>query len=94
MTVLQILLGLVGILACTWAQAPGDGYVYCLSEYLDGQPNPLFAMMPVYEENVRPLMDSRHYMSLLIGEDAVWKQVDADSNNMQGIATNVRIIIT
>lgn len=36
-------------------------------------------------------MDSRDYMSLLLGDDAVWSHVDADTNNPQGVATNVRV---
>ena len=87
--VLQILLSLAGVLAVAQAQAPGDGSMQCLQEYIDGHPNPFYSMRPVYGENVRPLMDSRHYMSLLLGDDAAWQQVDADSNNMQGLATNV-----
>ena len=90
-TVLQVLLSVVGVLAFARAQAPGDGSVHCLKEYIDGDPNPFFTMQPVYGDNERPLMDSRHYMSLLIGDEAVWQQVDADSNNTQGVATNVII---
>ena len=83
MAILHICLGLAGLLACVQTQAPGDGSVYCLNEQIDG------VARPVYGENVWPLMDSRHYTSLLLGEDAVWQQVDVDSNNMHGIATNV-----
>ena len=91
---LLLLLSLASLLACAAAQAPGDGSAYCLTEYIDGLPNPFFTMRPVYGEDVWPLMDSRDYMSLLLGDDAVWQHVDADANNMQGVATNVRSLLS
>ena len=60
-------------------------------EFIDGFPNPFYASRPPYEKNVWTLMDSRDYMSLLLGDDAVWSHVDADTNNPQGVATNVRV---
>ena len=88
---LQFVICLAGLLASTRAQAPGDGSTYCLNEYIDGQSNPFFTMRPAYPEGVWPLMDSMHYTSLLLGEDAIWQRVDADSNNLHGVATNVSV---
>ena len=72
-----------------WAQAPGDGSSYCLQEIIDGVQNPFFFTKPPYEKGIWPLMDSRDYMSLLLGEESVWQHVDADTNNTAGVATNV-----
>ena len=86
---MYLLLILATALGRSLSQAPGDGSSYCFQENIDSVSNPFFATRPVYAANVRPLMDSRDYMTLLIGEDAVWQHVDADSNNMQGVATHV-----
>ena len=91
MTILRLWMILAGLLRCALSQAPGDGSSYCLLERMDGYPNSFLTMRPSYSENVRPLMDSRDYMSLLLGESAVWQHVDGDSNNMQGLATHVSI---
>ena len=89
MMILQLWLILAGFLGCSLSQAPGDGSSYCLLERMDGFPNPFLTVRPSYSKNVRPLMDSRNYMSLLLGESAVWQHADGDSNNMQGMATHV-----
>lgn len=90
---MYLLLILASVLGYSLSQAPGDGSSYCFQESIDGVKNPFFATRPVYAENIRPLMDSRDYMSLLIGEDAVWQRVDADSNNMNGVATHVSYLM-
>ena len=89
MEVVYLLIILVTIFAHGWTQAPGDGSSYCLQETFDGVPNPFFIAKPPYEKNIWPLMDSRDYMSLLLGQESVWKQVDEDTNNTAGVATNV-----
>lgn len=93
MEILQLLLILGTFTTFISAQAPGDGSPMCLNEYVDGAPNPFFAMRPNYTANIWPLMDSSDYMNLLLGEHAVWQHVDADTNNMPGLATNVCFLL-
>ena len=79
----------LSVVSRTEAQAPGDGDPICTDEFLDGMPNPFFALRPTYTPNERPLMDSRDYVSLLQGEDNIpWQTVDND-NNTAGVATAV-----
>ena len=84
-----ILLLISSLLGCVLTQAPGDGDAVCVEAFFDdGQPNP-FGDHLSYPANVWPLMDSKHYRSLLLGSTAVWQQVDNDDNNSPEIATNV-----
>ena len=74
----------------TEAQAPGDGDSICTDEFLDGMPNPFFALRPTYSPNERPLMDSRDYVGLLQGGDNIpWQSVDNDDNNTAEATTAV-----
>ena len=74
-------------------QAPGDGDQQCTEEFIDGIPNPFFALHPVYSANERPLMDSRYYNSLLQGSGNAyipWQSVDQDNNNTGDVVTEVK----
>ena len=87
------LLLVASTLTCVFAQAPGDSASLCVDEsYNNGTalvPNPFFGLHPVYPSNVRPLMDSRDYVQLLDTPNAVWQQVDNDTNNAADTITNV-----
>ena len=65
--------------------APGDGDLLC--EPLGTAP------IPAYSANMRVLMDSWNYVSVLPNTindaEAVWRQVDNDENNRGGLTTNV-----
>ena len=48
------------------------------------------APIPAYSANMRILMDSWNYQNLLpLRTGAVWDQVDNDTNNPDGVTTNV-----
>ena len=89
MALLQVSLILSSFLGCALAQAPHDGNYLCVDEVVDGGPNTFFSTRPSYPASVWPLMDSRDYMSLLLGDTAVWQHVDSDTNNQPALATNV-----
>ena len=68
-----------------FAQAPGDADPFC-TEVLPG----IGVNILDYSPQVKPLMDSRHYQNLLPpNADAVWQEVDNDSNNPSGTTTDV-----
>ena len=72
------------------AQAPGDGDDFCLSGGALGH------LHPVYPDNIRVLMDSRDYFSLLnpTGNEMFtprWQQVDSDDNNDEAFRTTVSL---
>lgn len=93
MAILSLGLLLASLLCCSFSQAPGDGDPLCINEMIDGSPNTYlnYSARPVYPATVWPLMDSRDYVNLLLGRDAVWQQVDQDTNNTPEIATNVSL---
>jgi len=69
----------------SFAQAPGDADPFC-TEVLPG----IGVNILDYAPKVKPLMDSRHYQNLLPPQvDAVWQEVDNDSNNPSGTTTDV-----
>ena len=78
---------------CVFSQAPGDGDSVCVDPVVDNGtalvPNPFFSLRPNYPANVRPLMDSRDYLSLLDDPNPTWQQVDNDTSNSGGDATHV-----
>ena len=88
-----VLLFAVGLVASIQAQAPGDGDPLCISETIDGVPNPFFANHPMYSARERPLMDSRDYNRLLQGSGTYipWQSVDRDNNNTGDFVTEVKI---
>ena len=72
------------LVSCVFSQAPGDGDSLCVDPLVDNNgtalvPNPF--LRPSYPANVRGLMDSREYLSLLDGENPAWQQVDNDTSN-------------
>ena len=76
-------------------QAPGDGDELCTEETLDGIPNPLLAIHPVYSANERPLMDSRDYNRLLqeSGNAYIpWQSVDRDNSKTGDVVTEVNTL--
>ena len=76
---------------CVVSQAPGDGDSLCIDEFVNGMENPFYVNRPTYADNVRPLMDSRHYAVLLEGGAHIpWQQVDNDNNNTDKVVTEVR----
>ena len=80
---------------CVQDQAPGDGVAICTEEIINGEPNPFFALRPMYSVNERPLMDSRDYNRLLReSADAYvpWQSLDRDNNNTNMVVTEVRTI--
>ena len=86
---------LISHAGCVQDQAPGDGYVICTEETIDGVHNPFFANRPMYSANERPLMDSRDYNRLLqeSGDAYVpWQSLDRDHNNTNMVVTEVRTI--
>ena len=77
---------------CVVSQAPGDGDPLCTDEVINGVVNGLFSLRPTYPDNVRPLMDSRDYITLLRGNEGAhkpWQQVDNDNNNADTDFTEV-----
>ena len=86
---------LISHAGCVQDQAPGDGVAICTEEIVNGEPNPFFAIHPMYSANERPLMDSRDYNRLLqeSGDAYVpWQSVDRDNNNTNMVVTEVRTI--
>ena len=87
------LLLIVHLVSCVFSQAPGDGDSVCVDPLVDNGTalvlNPFFALRPTYPANVRPLMDSRDYLSLLDDPNPAWQQVDNDTSNSGGISTHV-----
>ena len=79
------------LVSCVFSQAPGDGYSLCVDPLVDNGtalvPNPF--LRPSYPANVRGLMDSREYLSLLDDPNPVWQQVDSDTSNSGGDSTHV-----
>ena len=72
------------------AVAPGDEEQLCRA--LRAQ---AVAPIPAYSANMRVLMDSWNYQNLLPPRTgAVWDQVDNDTNNDDGITTNVSLVCT
>ena len=72
------------------AVAPGDEEQLCRA--LRAQ---VVAPIPAYSANMRVLMDSWNYQNLLPPRfGAVWDQVDNDTNNADGITTNVSYTIS
>ena len=68
---------------CT--QAPGDAQSFC-TETLPSDGVNILDCPP----EVKPLMDSRHYQTLLPpNTGAVWQTVDNDDNNPSNIRTSV-----
>ena len=82
---------LASFLSCVCSQAPGDGDSLCVDQLVDNGtalvPNPF--LHPSYPVNVRPLMDSRDYLSLLDDPNPAWQQVDNDTSNSGGVPTHV-----
>ena len=65
--------------------APGDEQVICNDLRSQGA-----APIPAYSANMRVLMDSWNYQSLLSPRlGAVWDEVDNDTNNRVGEMTNI-----
>ena len=65
--------------------APGDKEVICNNLRSQGA-----APIPAYSANMKVLMDSWNYQNLLPPRsEAVWDQVDNDTNNSPEITTNV-----
>ena len=65
--------------------APRDEELRCRELRAQG-----IALIPAYSDNMRVLMDSWNYLSLLPPRTgAVWDQVDNDMNNPVGTTTNV-----
>ena len=87
------LLSIACLVSCVFSQAPGDGDSLCVDPLIDNAtaltPNPFFALRPNYPANVRPLIDSRDYLSLLDDPNPAWQQVDNDTSNSGGGSTHV-----
>ena len=70
------------LVRCVLSQAPGDGDSLCVDPLVDNGtalvPNPF--LRPSYPANVRGLMDSREYLSLLDDPNPAWQQVDNDNS--------------
>ena len=79
------------LVSCVFSQAPGDGDSLCVEPLVDNGtalvPNPF--LRPSYPANVRGLMDSREYLSLLDEPNPAWQQVDNDTSNSAGDSTHV-----
>ena len=79
------------LVSCVLSQAPGDGDSLCVDPLVDNGtalvPNPF--LHPSYPANVRGLMDSREYLSLLDDPNPAWQQVDNDTSNSGGDSTHV-----
>ena len=84
---------IISLVSCVLSQAPGDGDSLCIDRLVDNGtalvPNPFFDRRPSYPANVKPLMDSRDYLTLLDNPNPTWQQVDTDTNNMAGESTHV-----
>ena len=82
---------MASLVSCVFSQAPGDGDSLCVDPLVDNGtalvPNPF--LRPSYPANVRGLMDSWEYLSLLDGENPAWQQVDNDTSNAGTDSTNV-----
>ena len=82
---------MASLVSCVFSQAPGDGDSLCVDPLVDNGtalvPNPF--LRPSYPANVRGLMDSREYLSLLDDPNPTWQQVDSDTSNSGGHATHV-----
>ena len=83
------LVSVAAVMAASADVAPGDEET-ALCEQLRAQGA---APIPAYSTNIRVLMDSWNYRSLLPPRaGAVWDQVDNDMNNGPGFTTNVIFI--
>ena len=80
-----VILSAIELAAGVSIAAPGDEEPLCQQLRDLGA-----APIPNYAPNMRILMDSWNYQNLLpTRTGAVWEQVDNDTNNPSGIATNV-----
>ena len=65
---------MASLVSCVFSQAPGDGDSLCVDQPVDNGtalvPNPF--LRPSYPANVRELMDSREYLSLLDNLNPAW----------------------
>lgn len=81
------------LLRWVFSQASGDGDSLCVDPLVDNGtalvPNPFFSAHPSYPAYIRPLMDSRDYMSLLDEPGPAWQHVDNDTSNGAGESTSV-----
>ena len=79
------------LVSCVLSQAPGDGDSLCVDPVVNNGtalvPNPF--LRPSYPANVKGLMDSREYLSLLDDPNPAWQQVDNDTSNSGGDFTHV-----
>ena len=77
--VVFIVLIIARLLSFVLTQAPGDGDRVCIDELIQNGttlvPNPIYSLKPVYPFNLKPLMDSKHYVNLLNIPNPVWQQV-------------------
>ena len=77
------LLFIAHLLNVVFSQAPGDSDSLCVDELIRNGAalvtNPLFTLQPVYSSNLKPLMDSKHYVNLLNIPNPVWQQVGNDT---------------
>ena len=79
---------IASLVSCVFSQAPGDGDSLCVDPLVNGSiPNPF--LRPSYPANVRGLMDSREYLSLLDDPNPAWQQVDSDTSNSGMDSTHV-----
>ena len=82
---------IASLVSCVFSQAPGEGDSLCVDPVVDNGtalvPNPF--LRPSYPANVRGLMDSREYLSLLDDPSPAWQQVDNDTNNSGVVTTHV-----
>ena len=82
---------IASLVSCVFSQAPGDGDSLCVDPVVGNGtafiPNPF--LRPSYPANVRGLMDSREYLSLLDDPNLAWQQVDSDTSNSGMDSTHV-----
>ena len=78
----------VNFSSCVQSQAPGDGDQLCVDATINGSLNPFFTNL-TYPANERPLMDSRHYVALLEGDNPPWQQMDDDENSTNHLVKHV-----
>ena len=79
------------LVSCVLSQAPGDGDSLCIEPLFDNGTAlfPFSFLRPSYPANVRGLMDSREYLSLLDDPNPAWQQVDNDTSNADTDSTHV-----
>ena len=77
------------LLSVVTGRAPGDGDNFCTNTL----PRTDGVQAPVHPSNVKILMDSFNYLSLLPPHGgAVWQQLDLDDNNEDGRGTEVSML--